>query len=238
MASSSRCVCRTSADERAARSLFVWARLEDGVALEQARAELEAIGRVLESEHPDDEPRMDGQYEAAAGGVRRAAGPTGLRADVRDGGGRAARRLREHREPADCPRRGTPGRNHHSHGDWREPVAPDTSAHRRVCGDCRVGRRCQSGCLGGPCSACSLAVLRWTRPGSRQPGLNPRMLGRDHRHDAGGDSRGRAPASSRRAARQPAFWPPCRWPHSGWVQSSRRSRPGRHSSGNGRRSCC
>ena len=41
------------ADERAARSLFVWARLEDGVALEQARAELEAIGRVLELEHPD-----------------------------------------------------------------------------------------------------------------------------------------------------------------------------------------
>ena len=42
-----------AADERAARSLFVWARLKDGVALEQARAELEAIGRTLESEHPE-----------------------------------------------------------------------------------------------------------------------------------------------------------------------------------------
>jgi putative ABC transport system permease protein len=41
------------ADERAARSLFVWARLVDGATLEQARAEMEAIGVALEAEYPD-----------------------------------------------------------------------------------------------------------------------------------------------------------------------------------------
>lgn len=41
------------ADERAARTLFVWGRLRDGVTLEQARAEFEAIGMALASEHPD-----------------------------------------------------------------------------------------------------------------------------------------------------------------------------------------
>jgi putative ABC transport system permease protein len=40
-------------DERGARSLFVWARLRDGLTIEQARAEMEAIGRTLESEHPE-----------------------------------------------------------------------------------------------------------------------------------------------------------------------------------------
>jgi putative ABC transport system permease protein len=39
-------------DERAARSLFVWGRLEDGRTIEQARSEMEALGAALETEHP------------------------------------------------------------------------------------------------------------------------------------------------------------------------------------------
>jgi len=40
------------AAERSARTLFVWGRLIDGATIEQARAEFEAIGESLASEHP------------------------------------------------------------------------------------------------------------------------------------------------------------------------------------------
>jgi len=39
-------------DERSARTLFVWARLRDGVTTEAARQEMEGIGRELETEYP------------------------------------------------------------------------------------------------------------------------------------------------------------------------------------------
>jgi predicted permease len=39
--------------ERSARTLFVWGRLQDGITLEQARAEMRRVGEDLEREFPD-----------------------------------------------------------------------------------------------------------------------------------------------------------------------------------------
>jgi putative ABC transport system permease protein len=42
----------TLATDRADRSLFVWGRLKPGISIGQARGEMEAIGRALETEYP------------------------------------------------------------------------------------------------------------------------------------------------------------------------------------------
>ena len=203
------------ADERAARSLFVWARLEDGVALEQARAELEAIGRVLELEHPDtnrgwtvntrplQEEFVGPQARLVFGLMFAMAVAVLLVGCVNIANLLMARGVARQ-------------------GEITIRMAIGASRWRLVrqllveCGgDRRVGRRCQSGgrarrarrARGQFCGG--LPVGRVSRTQSAD-------VDRDQRHDAGGDSCGRPPARSRRAARQPPLWPPYRWPHRWW----------------------
>ena len=83
-------------------------RLKPGVTLEQARAELAAIGLKLASEYPQSNTNYSADVGAAAGGVFRQPAPAAARAAWR-GRSRARHHLRERREPpARAPRHPPP----------------------------------------------------------------------------------------------------------------------------------
>ena len=118
--------------------ISVVARLKDGVSLQQASAELSAIGPALHRQRIRARHRVERGGGAAAGSARRSdASAIGSRA-ARGRSLRAADRLRQRRQPA--PRASTcaPARDRGAAGDRLRAAPPGSAAAHRGPGD---GRR-------------------------------------------------------------------------------------------------